>query len=384
MCSIVGRQNDCSTSKMEDEILVEGEIWELAMEFLEEEMKNDQEIACRRRKIASGSEVSTEGEEDDDEFSFSLPSLDSAKEQAEQFVKKVWEWNVTHFKSLPEWLQDNDFVCSGYRPPLPSFYECFKSIFRVHTETGNIWTHMLGCVAFLFMAIYFVTRPEQEIQLQEKLVFSIFFVGVVACLALSSVFHTLCCHSESVGRFVLKLDYVGITMLIICSFIPWLYYGFYCRREPKITYTATIIVLGIGCIIVSSWEKFSEPSLRPVRAGMFLLLAMSGIIRSIHYIITDGFSSAVNDARFDWLMLMAFLYIFGTMLYAMRIPERFFPGKCDIWFQSHQLFHMFVVIGAFVHYRGITEMALRRMTATCKEQTDEQLFSFLTGTSPSS
>ena len=38
--------------------------------------------------------------------------------------------------------------------------ECFKSIFRIHTETGNIWTHLLGVVAFLGLAIYFITRLE--------------------------------------------------------------------------------------------------------------------------------------------------------------------------------------------------------------------------------
>ena len=28
---------------------------------------------------------------------------------------------------------------------------------------------------------------------------------------------------------------------------------------------------------------------------------------------------------------MASLYITGSALYAARIPERFFPGKCDNW-----------------------------------------------------
>ena len=27
-------------------------------------------------------------------------------------------------------LQDNDFLKKGHRPPLPSFKECFASIFR--------------------------------------------------------------------------------------------------------------------------------------------------------------------------------------------------------------------------------------------------------------
>lgn len=58
----------------------------------------------------------------------------------------MWEasWKQCHFRNLPRWLQDNDFLHAGHRPPLPSFYACFKSIFRIHTETGNIWTHLLG------------------------------------------------------------------------------------------------------------------------------------------------------------------------------------------------------------------------------------------------
>ena len=43
----------------------------------------------------------------------------------------------------------------------------------------------------------------------------------------------------------------------------------------------------------------------------------------------------------------------GALLYAMRIPEKWFPGYCDIWFQSHQIFHICVVAAAFVHYHGI-------------------------------
>ena len=76
------------------------------------------------------------------------------------------------------YLQDNDFLKKGHRPPLPSFRECFKSIFRIHTETGNIWTHLLGVVAFIGLSLYFMTRPTVEIDRQEKAVFMAFFSGV--------------------------------------------------------------------------------------------------------------------------------------------------------------------------------------------------------------
>jgi hypothetical protein len=90
------------------------------------------------------------------------PLMYNAAEQAEEFALNVWHkfqsWNVVGFSNLPQWLQDNDFLRKGHRPPLPSFRECFKSIFRIHTETGNIWTHLLGVVAFFGLAMYFRLR----------------------------------------------------------------------------------------------------------------------------------------------------------------------------------------------------------------------------------
>lgn len=61
-------------------------------------------------------------------------------------TNQMWEgrWRVIPHDVLPDWLKDNDFLLHGHRPPMPSFRACFKSIFRIHTETGNIWTHLLG------------------------------------------------------------------------------------------------------------------------------------------------------------------------------------------------------------------------------------------------
>lgn len=57
-------------------------------------------------------------------------------------------------------------------------------------------------------------------------------------------------------------------MLIMGSFVPPLYYGFYCSRVLKIVYMSVICSLGIMCIIVSLWSKFNTPKYRVLRAGM--------------------------------------------------------------------------------------------------------------------
>lgn len=93
-----------------------------------------------------------------------------------------------------------------------------------------------------------------------------------------------------------------------------------------------------------------------------MAFGLSGVVPAIHYIIMEGWISKISKASIGWLALMGCLYILGAVFYALRVPERWFPGKCDIWFQSHQIFHVLVIAAAFVHYHGISEMAMYRVT----------------------
>ncbi|TKR64580.1 hypothetical protein L596_025087 [Steinernema carpocapsae] len=316
----------------------------------------------------------TEDEDDIDvdiaQSTFKFPGLATAR-KGTSAVKKFWEtkWKAQNFEILPKWLQDNEYLRNGHRPPLPSFFACFKSIFSLHTETGNIWTHMYGCVAFLGAALWFLTRPRPILHWMEKLVFTAFFIGAVTCLAMSFIFHTVACHSVAVTKLFSKLDYTGITLLIIGSFIPWLYFAFYCRRLPMLIYMSMITALGIGAMAVSLIDKFAQPKYRPIRAGVFMAMGLSAIVPSIHILIVDGIKFLFEEASLAWLMTMGSMYIIGATLYALRVPERFFPGRCDIWFQSHQLFHTLVIIAALIHFHGVTEMGMKRlMQGSCNEQ----------------
>jgi hypothetical protein len=62
----------------------------------------------------------------------------------------------------------------------------------------------------------------------------------------------------------------------------------------------------------------------------------------------------VQESRFFSLQTIRFYWLKIVCLFRLaRIPERLAPGLFDIWFQSHQLFHVFVVAAACVHYYGI-------------------------------
>jgi len=273
-------------------------------------------------------------------------------------TKKVWH-ALCSYSHLPQWLQDNEYLRDGHRPPLQNFKACIHSIFSIHTETGNIWTHILGCL--FFIGILFNLMIATDMDIADKTVIGIFLLGGIICFFLSFFFHTVCCHSECVGKFFNKLDYCGICILITTSFVPWLYYGFYCSFTPKVAYLTLVIFIGALVMVMSLYDKFSDTELRPLRTVVFVVYGLSGVIPAGHYILTEGFNKFVG-----WPMLMGMFYLTGAAIYVCRIPERFCPGRFDIWFHSHQIFHVLVVAAASIHYHGIIEMwSHRKSIGSC-------------------
>jgi len=70
----------------------------------------------------------------------------------------------------------------------------------------------------------------------------------------------------------------------------------------------------------------------------------------------------------DFVFLFVFgglLYIMGAIIYATRIPERYYPGVFDYWFHSHSLFHLFIVGAAFVHFKALLDLFEWRLKNPC-------------------
>ncbi len=54
-------------------------------------------------------------------------------------------------------------------------------------------------------------------------------------------------------------------------------------------------------------------------------------------------------------------YVGGAIIYAMRIPERFWPGRFDIFGASHQIWHVFVFTATFTLYFSIRALQTWRL-----------------------
>lgn len=283
-----------------------------------------------------------------------------------------YAWKIIPFSALPEWLRDNDFIHGSYRPPMFSVRGCFKSMFRLHNETWNIWTHFLGFVFFVVLVagVYtfgdYITGMFEDVSIYElpwgeQMMLCLFFVGAILCLLCSTLFHVLHNHSRKVSIVFSRLDYSGISFLITGSSIPAYYYGFYCTKVAQCVHISVVTILCVICLTICMWNKFSTPKYRVFRFVLFVVFGMYGAVPFVHIYLRDGYILASAAYAPMGILTMAILYIGGGALYAFRVPERFWPGTFDIWASSHQLFHVCVVTAALIHYDTLLKMIKYRL-----------------------
>jgi len=326
-------------------------------------------MSAHRRPLNSSNSSSHAGDKDPMEASDS-----SSRSLLEKNIVRITNlaWKILPLSAIPDWQKDNDFILGSYRPTMFSVRGCFMSMFRMHNETWNIWTHFIG---FLFFAtvvagVYifgdYITRIFEDVSIyelpwSEQAMLSFFFVGVIVCLLCSTLFHILHNHSQPVSSVFSRIDYSGISLLITGSSVPAYYYGFYCAKIAQFVHISAIVVLCVVCTAISLRAKFNTPPYRVFRFVMFSLFGLYGAVPFLHIFLRDGYVLASNAYALWGIVIMALLYIGGGFLYASRIPERFWPGKFDIWASSHQLFHICVFTAALIHYDSLLKMAKYRL-----------------------
>ena len=176
------------------------------------------------------------------------------------------------------------------------------------------------------------------------------------CLGCSTIFHLYCSvKGDHILSWTCKLDYAGISVLIAGSYVPVIWYISHLGNW-RFVYIGLAFALCLLCTAFTLTDATSAPRWRPIRTLMYICFGAFGLIPTSHAISIFGLDHPFVGPIFHRIAVMCCIYVSGALLYLSRIPERFSPGKFDVWFHSHQFWHIFVIVAALTHYTAAQDL----------------------------
>ena len=179
--------------------------------------------------------------------------------------------------------------------------------------------------------------------------------------------------------FGLRLDYLGISFVMMTAGSVFFYYGFYDSHFYQQLYIWLFCIYCTLSLLLTYLERFSDPDYHILRAILFLLegffgkynnwqdfglklsFLYSAFVPLVHlFLNTLSLKLDVAQQIFksmQLLLLAGISNLVGAIIYIYKVPERLKQGLFDISFNSHQLFHVHHIIAAIIYYHGIVIMA---------------------------
>jgi adiponectin receptor len=164
----------------------------------------------------------------------------------------------------------------------------------------------------------------------------------------SSLYHLvgLCHHDHRVARVCYCMDISAIAGLISGSLFPAYHFWMYRYEWWRNTYTiifAILMIISMGFPYLSA--VIPQKAFEMMRTVLFLGIILFGLTPGGHIVALDGWEVPWERNQFIILgsCLMGIFYAIGFFFWVTKIPERFFPGRCDIWLQSHSIWHICII-----------------------------------------
>lgn len=270
----------------------------------------------------------------------------------------------TFVHALPPHLKRLGII-SGYRNPhYHGFKEALLSIFDLHTETLNIWTHLLGFFYFFFSMFYMLEAVEEQSKKAgrylgdyDHIVFIIYHAGACIQMITSAIYHSFGFLSEEMDNFLLRIDITGIILMILGSYIIGMYHGFRCHTGYQALYIGVLgCMLSIAAVLTAT-KAVQDKRIFQIRNIVLVLAVGFGIIPGIHYFQHCTLPNCGLTSPFSWGMIgMLSSYGLGFVFYSTKWPESKYHGKFDIFFHSHQIWHALIFVAGIFWQLGMLNL----------------------------
>ena len=190
-----------------------------------------------------------------------------------------------------------------------------------------------------------------------------FFLHFFACFApffASPIYHLFMCHHGGLDVYqkLLTFDVCGVWAINAFGGLCGIRSTFYCFpfwSSLSLAFYISVSLLSIFFILVANSAKERFKPLMVFGAMRYFFIAMRLSLFALNWNCTLG--------PIPYYISMDLLAFIGGALNVARIPERWFPGKCDIIGNSHQIMHVLTVLSvACLHVGSVQDFNWMKQT----------------------
>ena len=202
-------------------------------------------------------------------------------------------------------------------------------------EPGSALTHFAGLILLAAGAGPLLMRARLYGSAYTIAGMWIFLLSSCMLYTASTLYHTVVLDRRKTTIFR-KVDHISISIMIAGTYTPVCLT--FLRPTAGIPLLIAVWVLAFaGAAMKLFWITCPKwlSSAVYIAMGWLCVFAMRTLI------------SALPSAAFAWLLAGGLFYTVGAVIYAMH--PRNFDAK-HIYFGSHEIFHVFIMLGTFCHY----------------------------------
>lgn len=252
------------------------------------------------------------------------------------------------------------FINTGYRRPNLNAIECFHSAFILScNETINFWSHF---IAFLLFIIKFQILFTTKFSLYDSSNWPLLSgaIGICGFCFASSSAHMFNSMSPSAQHTCFFMDYAAIGVYSVAIGQAFFFYARPIQPEIAlfksdllftiISSLTSITTTVLCCASRHRWLKYKYLIRTLSFVAPFLVNASPYLYRMMY--CYDGVDSIASDSL-RLFGIHCFFYLASALVNMLRVPERVFPGKFDLFGHSHHFLHIFTAVGASYQFDSI-------------------------------
>lgn len=197
-------------------------------------------------------------------------------------------------------------------------------------------SHQIGAFVALIAGLVLVASVTST---QARVATAVYAASLVAMLGISALYHRR--HwPPGPRRWMKRLDHSAIFVLIAGTYTP------ICLLVLESEVGVRLLVVAwAGAALGVARALFWVSAPKPLSAALYVLLGWLVVVE------WRAVAQGLGGAGVAWLMAGGAAYTLGAVVYALRRPD-----PIPKVFGFHEIFHVFVLVGAACHYAMIARL----------------------------